>query len=112
MGYADDAEGHKVEAAVSSGLAAAKLAEYKGIYYGSFANEAAVGSTDPNGDPINLGDTYFDIAADTIKVYTSTGWVVSTVTPSLASGITVADAAENYDGANVEEVLTEIQTNK
>ena len=59
----------ETNAATSETNAAASLADFRSRYYGELASDP---TTDPNGDPINAGDLYWNNASDTLRIYNGT----------------------------------------
>jgi len=61
-------------AAASAASALASWQSFEGIYYGVYVSAP---STDPLGNPIGVGDLYYNSSTQSLQIYTSTGWQAS-----------------------------------
>lgn len=68
---ASASQGYATAADESSDLAAQLLSIFKGQYYGPLSSDPTV---DPNGNPVGVGDLYFNTTAKAMRVYTGAGW--------------------------------------
>ena len=66
-------------AAASAALSEASLDSFESIYLGA---SAANPTTDLNGDPLTLGDWYFNTAENAVRVYNGTTFVTGSTDPA------------------------------
>lgn len=71
---ANNAATSESNAATSASNAQAHLDDFKGRYYGSLASDP---STDPNGDPIDTGDIYWNSSAKELRVFDGAAWTIA-----------------------------------
>jgi hypothetical protein len=87
-------------ASAASSIAAAagaKLAEFKGVYYGPYASNPAV---DPNGNPPDAGDAYYNTVTGLLMVFDGATWA-----PAIQHAV-LADNATNLTGTSTANIPT------
>ncbi|WP_288080609.1 hypothetical protein [Pseudomonas sp.] len=95
----DNANVKANEAATSASAAAdsvAAIAEYSNRNYGPLAVEPL---TRPDGSPVQIGDTYFNILESVEYIYGNTGWYSQESAISDAAAIVVAESEQARDEA-------------
>lgn len=95
---ASNAAGSALSAATSAQNAEDTFIEYKSTWYGPLASAP---SLDPFGNPITVGDVYFDTTDGILKVYDGTVWTVATIEP----GTLGTAAVKDYATANTPETV-------
>ena len=79
---ASEASGSASAAATSAAAAQAAQEAIDGLYLGAQASDPTV---DLNGDPVTVGDWYFNTVINLSKIYDGSGWEVLTATGSVTS---------------------------
>ena len=91
-------------AAQSESDALAHLNEFKGIYYGSYAEDP---ETDPNGNSPDAGDYYWNTTRNVHRVYNGSGWEDAL---SSANNVSYDNTNSGLSATNVQDAVDEVES--
>jgi len=91
-------------AAQSESDALAHLNEFKGIYYGSYAEDP---ETDPNGNPPDAGDYYWNTTRNVHRVYNGSVWQDAF---SSADNVSYDNTNSGLSATNVQNAVDEVES--